>query len=89
MKFRVIGSSVILEPSVKEVEESYLERPDIYEPVDEGSNGKDPDIADKGEEPSFGDLKAQATELGLDFKGNISKAALKELIEEAMSGVDD
>ena len=34
-------------------------------------------------EPTMAELKEKATALGLDFKGNISKAALKALIEDA------
>jgi hypothetical protein len=34
-------------------------------------------------------LKAEATELGIDFPGNASKAALKKLIEEAKGAQED
>lgn len=43
------------------------------------------DLEDKPNAPSksYDELKAEATELGIDFKGNISKADLEVLIDEA------
>ncbi len=73
MKFRNIKSGIIEEPVNKMVIEQYEKHPEIWEKVKDSNN-------------EYAELKAKATEMGIEFKSNIKKADLEKLIAEKEQG---
>lgn len=70
MKFKNIKTGAILEPNSKFTEEQ-MAKSDMYVEVKEVSK-----------EPTVAELKAQLTELGIEFNANATKKDLLELLPQ-------
>ena len=71
MKFKDKVTGLVFKPNNKQVLEMYKKNTKKYEQVNDSDSGM-----------SYAELKALATELGLEFKSNIKKAELEQLIAD-------